>query len=276
MPNNTIEWISRIGEEVVRYGLKAVGAILLLIVGWMIAGWASRTVRRVVAPSEHIDATLKPLLASLVHYAVLVFVVIAVLAQFGVQTASVIAVLGAAGLAIGLALQGTLANIAAGVMLLFLRPLRVGEYIDADGIAGTVDEIGLFTTHLRTWDGVFVSAPNAQLWNRTIRNYSRLPIRLVSVPIGIAYGEDINKATAILRDILEHDGRVLKEPPPEVKVSELNINAIVLTVRCWTNSSSHWDLSCDLTKTALQTLEAKGITLPSPLRVSPPPTAADA
>ena len=151
--------ISQFGELAVQYGLDLLGAILILIAGWIVAGWARRSLLHALDRVPSIDATLKPFFASTLRYLILVLVLIAVLAQFGIQTASIIAMLGAAGLAVGLALQGTLQNIAAGIMLLFLRPFRIGDYIDAEGIAGTIDEIGLFTTRLHTYDGVYVETP---------------------------------------------------------------------------------------------------------------------
>ncbi len=165
------------GDLVVQYGFDLVGAVVMLIAGWTLAGWAQRSMLRVLGRVPKIDDTLKPFIASVVRYGILVFILVAVLAQFGVQTASIIALLGAMGIAIGLALQGTLQNIAAGIMLLFLRPFRIGDYIDAEGLAGTVDEIGLFTTQMHTYDGVYVEVPNQQLWNRAIKNFSRLPTR---------------------------------------------------------------------------------------------------
>jgi small conductance mechanosensitive channel len=247
------------------WGLNILGAAVLLIAGWFVAAWADRTIRRLIARSASLDATLKPLLGSLVRYAILLFVLVAALAQFGVQTTSIIAVVGAAGLAVGLALQGTLANIAAGVMLLFLRPLEVGEYVESDGVAGTVDEIGVFTTQLHTFDGVFVSVPNSQLWNRTIRNYSRLPTRRLDVALSIGYADDLERAMAVLRSLLDEDARVLREPPPQVLVTALD-GGITVTMRCWTNSASYADLQSDLLRVGRQRLSEDGISTPYALR----------
>jgi len=189
-----------------------------------------------------------------------------VLAQFGVQTTSIIAVLGAAGLAIGLAMQGTLQNIAAGVMLLFLRPFRINDYIDAEGIAGTVDEVGLFTTHMHTYDGVYQEVPNSQLWNRTIKNYSRLPTRRLDVIVGIAYSDDMDTAQNVLLNLLREDKRVHTDPEPQVLVSELGDSAVNLNLRCWTNADDYWGLLFDTTKAAKQRLDAAGISIPFPQR----------
>jgi len=183
------------------YGLDLLGAVAILIAGVIVAGWARRRVLQALNRAPKVDETLKPVIAGIVRYGVLVFVLIAVLAQFGVQTTSVIALLGAAGLAIGLALQGTMQNIAAGIMLLFLRPFRVGDYIDAGGLSGTVNEIGLFTTHMRTYQGIYLEVPNGQIWNRSILNYSRVEARRLDIVVGISYSDDIDKALAALLEL---------------------------------------------------------------------------
>ena len=174
--------------------------MILLVAGWIAAGWVRRGLRRALMRLPGADATVSAVLSNLARYTILVLVLIAILAQFGVQTASILAVLGTAGLAIGLALQGTLSNIAAGLMLLFLRPFSVGDYIDAEGIAGTVDEVGLFNTELTTFDGVYRAVPNSQIWSRAILNYSRLPTRRLDLVIGVDYGDDLERA---LSEILQ-------------------------------------------------------------------------
>ena len=249
-----------------QFGLDLVGALVLLIAGWIVAGWARRGVRRVLDRVPHLDETLKPVIASVARYGILILVVIAVLAQFGVQTTSIIAVLATAGLAIGLALQGTLQNIAAGIMLLFLRPFRIGDSIDAEGVAGTIDEIGLFTTDMHTYDGIYLQVPNAQLWNHAIRNYSRLPTRRLDIVVGISYADDIDKTQAALMDLLENDARVHGDPAPEVMVTELAESSVNLNLRCWTDAGNYWSLRFDLTKAAKQRLDAEGITIPFPQR----------
>ena len=250
----------------IQYGLDLLGAVTILIIGWIVAGWARRSVYHALDRVPSLDATLKPFFASTLRYLILILVLIAVLAQFGIQTASIIAMLGAAGLAIGLALQGTLQNIAAGIMLLFLRPFRIGDYIDAEGISGTIDEIGLFTTRLHTFDGVYVETPNAMLWNRSIVNYSRLPTRRLDVPVGIGYAEDIDRAQAVLLELMTGDARVHAEPAPEVMVLDLADSAVALNLRCWTDASDYWGLRFDMTKWVKQRLDAEGISIPFPQR----------
>ena len=251
---------------IIDYALDVVGAVLLLIAGWMVAGWVQKHTARMLGAVERVDATLLSFVTQLVRYSILILVMVAVLAQFGVQTTSIIAVLGAAGLAVGLALQGTLANIAAGVLLLFLRPFKIGEYIDAGGVAGTVREIGLFATEFESYDGIFVMVPNSQLASAAITNYSRLPTRRLDLVIGISYGDNMNQAMTVLNDLLVHDDRILKEPAHQVMVKELADSSVNLNLRCWTNRQDYWSLLFDLTKQAKERLDKHGISIPFPQR----------
>ena len=251
---------------IIDYALDMVGAVLLLIAGWMVAGWVQKHTARMLGAVERVDATLLSFVTQLVRYSILILVMVAVLAQFGVQTTSIIAVLGAAGLAVGLALQGTLANIAAGVLLLFLRPFKIGEYIDAGGVAGTVREIGLFATEFESYDGIFVMVPNSQLASAAITNYSRLPTRRLDLVIGISYGDNMNQAMTVLNDLLVHDDRILKEPAHQVMVKELADSSVNLNLRCWTKRQAYWSLLFDLTKQAKERLDKHGISIPFPQR----------
>ncbi|MCH6587070.1 MAG: mechanosensitive ion channel [Proteobacteria bacterium] len=261
-----LDLLSETVDLAVQYGLDVVGALIILIGGWVAAGWVRRKLLRVLERTPRVDQTLRPVIASVVRYAILVFVLIAVLAQFGVQTTSIIALLAAGGLAVGLALQGTLQNIAAGIMLLFLRPFRVGDYIDAEGLAGTIEEIGLFTTQMRTYDGIYVEVPNGQIWNRAIRNYSRVTARRLDLVVGIGYEDDIDKALAALLDLLVKDERVNDDPAPQVMVEELGDSSVNLNLRCWAAPGDYWNLRFDLTKAVKQRLDAEGITIPFPQR----------
>jgi small conductance mechanosensitive channel len=260
------ELIQTMGETLALYGLDILGAVAILVVGWWVSGWAQGAVLRGLNKLPAVDGTLKPFLSSLVRYTILAMTVVAVLANFGVQTTSIIAVLGAAGLAIGLALQGTLQNIAAGVMLLILRPFKVGDYIDAEGIAGTVAAIGLFTTDLTTFDGIYRSVPNQQLWGRAILNYTRNPNRRVDVPVGISYGDDVNAALALLLEKMSADPRVQAEPVPQTMVMGLGDSSVDLNLRCWTTKEDYWALKFDLTRNAKLWLDEAGISIPFPQR----------
>lgn len=248
------------------FGLDLLGAILILLVGWWIAGRAAALVRHSLRNAKFVDATLKPLAASIVRYAILVFVIIAVLANFGVETTSIIAVLGAAGLAIGLALQGTLSNIAAGVMILILRPLKIDEFVEAGSVSGTVVEITLFTTLLKTADGVFISTPNSQIWNSAIKNYSRNPTRRLDIKVGISYDDDVDAALEFLKNLVASDERVLKDPEPMSFVANLGDSSVDLTARGWVATSEFWPTFFDLTRKSKTELEAAGFSIPFPQR----------
>ena len=258
--------LSGLAELLLSYALNVAAGIVLLLFGWMLAGWARRIVLRLLDRTPRMDRTLKPVLASIARYVVLVFVLVAVLAQFGVQTTSIIALLGAAGIAVGLALQGTLQNIAAGMMLLFLRPFQVGEYISADDIEGTVEEIGLFITRMTTFDGLFRTVPNAKLWNATITNYDRRPTRRLDLVVSISYGDSIETARKLLLGLLQGDARVKDDPAPQVLVETLSDSSVDLMLRCWCAKDDFWPLKYDLRKSAKESLEAEGLTIPFPQR----------
>lgn len=260
-------------------GLTVLQAVLTLIIGWLVAGWVYRIIRRGLGRTARVDALLKPLIAKTVRYAILLFVLVAVLAEFGVQTASIVAALGAAGIAIGLALQGTLSNIAAGIMLLFLRPFRVEDYIEADSIAGTVKEVGLFTTDLETFDGLYRSVPNSEIWKRPITNYSRNPRRRIDVVVGLHYDDDLEAAISCLEDLLDEQDLVLAEPKREVLVKTLNNSSVDLNLRAWCKSADYWTLLFRLNRQSKLRLEANGFTIPYPQRdvhlIPSPETSAD-
>ncbi len=251
---------------VATYGVSVIGAIAVLVVGWILAGWASRAVGTGLGKVEKVDETLRGFLANLTRYIVLIFTVVAVLNRFGVQTTSIIAVLGAASLAIGLALQGTLSNVAAGVMLLFFRPFKVGDYVEAGGLAGTVKEIGLFVTELSTPDNVQILAPNSKIWGSAVKNYSFHETRRVDLVLGIAYEDDLDKAIGVVEALAQGDSRVLDDPAPMVVVGELADNSVNLVIRLWCRSGDYWPLKFDMTKALKQRMDAEGISIPYPQR----------
>lgn len=253
-------------DILIPYALDLVAAIALLAGGWIVASWLHRITRRGLARIPGLDDTLEPFIASIVRYVVLILVLVAVLAQFGVQTTSIIAVLGAAGLAIGLALQGTLSNLAAGLMILFLRPFRVGEYVDCGSVSGTVNEIGLFTTLMTSYDGIFLMVPNSELWNSPVTNYSRHATRMIDHTVGIGYDDDIDKGLAAIRSAVEADERCLKTPEPIFFVASLGDSSVNLTYRVWARTGDFWALKRALTKSVKERLDAEGISIPFPQR----------
>jgi len=243
-----------------------VGAIVLLIAGWWLAHRAERGTRRILDRQTRIDPTLRGLLSSLVRYSILIVVVVAVLGQLGIQTTSILAALGAAGLAIGLAMQGTLSNIAAGLMLLWLRPFRVGDYIDTGSVAGTVKEVGLFATEMHSFDGIFLFVPNSELWNKRIINYSRLPTRRLDLAFKVAHEDDLARGQQALLALAGDDDRVHPDPAPAVFVDELGDSAVVLQLRVWSSTSNYWPLRWALTERGKAALEAAGLSIPFPQR----------
>lgn len=244
-----------------------VAAAAILVVGWAVSGLVGRSIRRIASRSPHVDPTIVPMLQVSAVWAIRIFVIIAVLARFGVQTASLIAALGAAGLAIGLALQGTLQNIAAGIMLLALRPLRVGEYVSIVGKAdGTVEEIGLFMSRLRQADGIIVNLPNGLIWGNTIINYSRNAIRRMDVAVHVRHGDDLDVAIDALQKLVDQHPFVLDNPPPQVVVTGYLESYSAVTIRVWAQVEHYWDLNFDLYRKALSTLRQAGLTVPVPLR----------
>lgn len=248
-----------------QWGLQVVGALVLLAVGWMGAKWVRRTVRKALKRSD-IDDTLVPFLSSLIYYAVLAFVGVAVLNLFGIQTASLIAVLGAAGFAVGLALQGTLAHFAAGVMLLIFRPFTVGQYVEAGGESGTVEEIGIFFTRLNTPENVQVTIPNGQVFGDVVKNYNANDTRRVDLVMGIGYDDDIGAAMDTIWRVLNEEERVLEEPEPKVAVHELGGSSVNIVVRPWCDTSDYWSVRWDLTRELKEQLEADGFDIPYPQR----------
>jgi small conductance mechanosensitive channel len=218
---------------------SALVAIAVLVAGWLIAGIASRLVRDLIGQRLRNDATVAPLAGQVIRYGILFVTIIIVLGQFGVETASILAVLGAAGLAIALALQGTLSNIAAGIMLVFLRPFKVGEYIDADGIVGTVVEVGLFATQLRTIDGVFLFAPNSKLSNAKITNYSREKSRIVEIKFDVPRTADVEAVRAKVAQALTSS---YSDPgsDPEIWVDTLGESKVTLVARMPVRSADWW------------------------------------
>jgi small conductance mechanosensitive channel len=247
------------------WGLQAVGAVAVLILGRWVASGVRKASGRALKRSG-VDETLAPFLTGIAYYLVLAVVLIAVLSLFGIETTSLVAVVGAAGLAIGLALQGTLSNFAAGVMLLLFRPFKLGDFIVAGGSTGTVVEVGIFTTTLNTPDNVKIIVPNSDVAGGTITNYSAYDRRRNDLAIGISYDDDIGKAMAVIQQILDADSRVHDDPAPVIAVAELGDSSVNLVVRPWCNASDYWDLRFDLQRKIKEDLESAGCSIPYPQR----------
>jgi small conductance mechanosensitive channel len=247
------------------WGLRVAGALAVLVLGRFACGAARKAVRRGLE-SRGVDASLVPFISNLVYFVLLAAVVIAVLGLFGIETTSLVAVLGTAGLAIGLALQGTLGNFSSGVMLLLFRPFRVGDYIEAAGVSGTVSEIGVFSTTLNTPDNVRIIIPNSGIFGATIKNFSANDTRRNDIVLGISYDDDITNAIAVVNAVLGKDSRVLSDPEPTVAVSELADSSVNLVVRPWCRKEDYWGLRFDLIRKFKEDLEQGGCSIPYPQR----------
>jgi len=257
--------MTQLSSVVSAYGLKVIGAILVLIVGRALAGWVRRATRRALEHAS-VDATLIPFISGLVYTLAMVFVVVAVLGLFGIPTASFIAVLGAAGLAVGLAMQGTLSNFAAGVMLLVFRPFRVGDLVEVAGTLGVVKEIGIFATHLDTPDNVRVIISNGSVYGEKISNYTANEIRRVDLTVGVSYGDDLELAKRTILDVVNRHENVLKDPAPQVEVVKMGDSSVDFVVRPWCATEHYWRVHFDLTQGCKEGLEASGCSIPFPQR----------
>nr|WP_286193860.1 mechanosensitive ion channel domain-containing protein [Tropicibacter sp. R16_0] len=244
--------------------LNAIKALIVLIVGWIAAGMIGGMVRRRINKTPQIDPTLGNFVASMVKWVILAIVLVAVLGIFGIQATSIVAILGAASLAIGLALQGTLSDLAAGVMLVVFRPYKLGQYVDIGGTAGTVKDLNLFVTELVTPDNVQIIVPNGQAWGSIITNYSAHDTRRVDLVFGIDYGDSADTAMQIIEEVATADERVLSDPAPWVRVTNLGDSSVDLTARIWCNAADYWELKFQLTKAVKEAFDAKGISIPYP------------
>jgi len=257
------EILSTIYAYIAAYGLKIVGAVLIFVVGRWIAQLLSNLVTKALTKAK-LDETLTKFIQNLCYIILLVFVVIAALSCLGIQTASFIAIVGAAGLAVGLALQGSLANFASGVLMLVFKPFKVGDFVEMAGAKGTVKEIQIFNTVLASPDNVRVIIPNAHATGGNILNYSVNGTRRVDLTVGVSYEDDLKKAQQAIEQILVSDDRILKEPAPTVAVSELGNSSVTFVVRPWVKSENYWDVYFDITAKIKHGLDENGISIPYP------------
>jgi len=247
------------------YGLKVVLSLAIFVIGRWVARAIGRLVERVMG-TRKVDPTLVGFVGNMTYYALLTFVVLAALSQLGIQTTSFIAIIGAAGLAVGLALQGSLANFAAGFLLIIFRPFKVGDFIEGGGVAGVVENIQIFTTQLKTADNKVIIVPNANMTGGNIVNWSATGTRRVDLTFGIGYGDDIDKAKALIAEVVDAEARVLKDPAPQIAVSELADSSVNIVVRPWVNSSEYWNVYFALTEAVKKRFDAEGISIPFPQR----------
>jgi small conductance mechanosensitive channel len=259
------EMIDRLREALAALGPNVIAAVLILVIGWWAAKLATRLVRGAMTRAKT-DSTLVAFLGNLVYMLALTMVIIAALGRLGVNTSSFVAVIAAAGLAIGFALQGSLANFAAGVMLIFFRPFKVGDYVEAGGVSGTVEEVQIFMTALKTPDNKAVVVPNSAITGGNIVNYSAKPIRRVDLVMGIGYGDDIKRAKQVLEEVVTGDDRVLDDPAPTIAVLELADSSVNFAVRPWVRTPDYWSVYFDLTERIKLEFDARGISIQFPQR----------
>ena len=263
----TLDTMNQYGIEfMLGFAMQILAGIVTIIAGFWLSGRASRLIVNAFSKIDRIDKTIVPMIGALVRYAGMTLTLVIALGKFGVETTSIIAVLGAAGLAIGLALQGTLSNVAAGLMLVFLRPFKIGDWVETAGMSGIVREIGLFTTVIDTFDRIFISVPNSSIWSSNIINHSRYKKRRLDLDIGIAYESSFDDAEAAMMQ-LATDDRILADPSPRFLIVNYADSAIIVRLRVYTNYSDFFALGYDLHRRLKDVLIAHNVSIPYPHRV---------
>jgi len=265
LPQVDMTMIQELMPQIQTYGMRILIALVIFIVGRWIARLITNMTKRAMAKAG-VEQTLMTFLGNLIYYVLLVAVIIATINQVGIQTTSLLAVLGAAGLAIGLALQGSLSNFAAGVMIVGFRPYKVGDFIEAGGVTGVVEQVQIFTTIMRTGDNKKIIVPNSQVMAGEITNYSANPTRRVDLVAGCGYDDDLDQVRKVLEDIIAGDDRILDDPAPTIAVSELGDSCVNFVVRPWVNSGDYWGVYFDVTEQIKKRFDAAGISIPFPQR----------
>jgi small conductance mechanosensitive channel len=257
--------VEKIIDGLATYGLKILAAVIILVVGL----WLAKTIKNLFVKTlqkREVDAPLVGFFSSLIHGGIVIFVVIAAISKLGVQTTSFVAVIGAAGLAVGLALQGSLSNFASGVLLILFKPFKAGDFVKAGGEAGVIVEVGILTTEMKTPDNIQIIMPNSSIMGGSITNVSAHPTRRVDMTVGVGYGDDLNKAKKIMEDLLAADERVLKDPAVTIAVANLGDSSVDFVVRPWVKSADYWAVKFDFTKAVKEKYDAEGVSIPFPQR----------
>ncbi|MCB1845559.1 MAG: mechanosensitive ion channel [Halioglobus sp.] len=249
----------------VEFAISAITALVIFFVGRIIVRILSRGLRKLMQ-AQHVDKILESFIGNLVHWALMALVIIAAITELGVETTSFIAMLGAAGLAVGLAMQGSLSNFAAGVLIVLARHYRVGDWIEAGGVAGTVQDVQILTTTLTTGDNKSIIIPNSHIMGNIITNYSANAARRIDMVFGVAYGDDIDKVRAAIKDVISKDERVLQEPACVVAVAELADSSVNFNVRPWVKTADYWTVQWDLIEAIKKRFDKEGISIPFPQR----------
>ena len=248
------------------YSVRVIGAIIILILGRIAAGMGKRLITRLLTKTNT-DTAVISFIGTISYFLILTFAILAALSKFGVETTSFIAVLGAAGLAVGLALQGSLSNFASGVLILILRPFKIGDFIEGAGVTGTVKEIELFTTVISTPDNIKIMVPNAKLFGDVIKNFSGYDLRRIDLEVGIGYGSPIGKAMDILNGVIKEDISILPDPPAQIAVSTLADSSVKIVFRPWVKKEDYWDVRFELTRKVKESFDRNEIEIPFPQQV---------
>ncbi len=259
------ETIKELQSLVAAYGLRVLGALVTLVIGIWIAKWLAKTSGKLL-DKRSVDPTLTKFATSLLKIALITFVIISAISQVGIETTSFIVIIGAAGLAVGFALQGSLSNFASGVMLIIFKPIKVGDYIEGGGAAGSVETVGIFVTTLVTPDNKVIYIPNSTLTGSNIVNYSVKDTRRVDMVFGISYGDDIDNAKNVIKSVIDNDSRILKDPAPQIVVSELADSSVNFNVRPWVNRADYWGVYSDITEQIKKKFDEQNISIPFPQR----------
>ena len=253
--------------SILHLGKSLLLGLVILLMAWGFSALARKLILKGTRKFDAVDESVGKILSGVVRTIIWLFAALIILDLLGINTASILTVLGAAGLAVGLAMKDSLSNIAAGLMLLFLRPYKLGDYIDCGSVSGTIREIGLFTTTFTTLDGLFIAAPNSVLFGAPIKNYSRNPRRRADITVGIAYGDSLSQGMQVLLKLMQEHPLILQDPAPEVLVSELADSSVNLTLRFWTESKDYWEAYWSVKAQLKDALEGAGLNIPFPQRV---------
>lgn len=257
--------MAKLTEILAVYGLNVLGAIATLLIGWMLAKIVRSTLKKVMTRAR-LDETLISFSSTLVYVGLIMFVVVSALGKLGMNTGSLIAVVGAAGLAVGLALQGSMANFAAGVLMVIFKPFKLGDFIEAGGVAGIVFEIGIFNTIVQTVDNKKIIVPNGAVTGGTITNYSANDTRRIDLVVGVSYQDDLDRVRKVLQQILADEPRILPEPEATIAVLELADSSIDFAFRPWVNTADYWPVYFNLNEQIKKRFDAEGISIPFPQR----------
>lgn len=259
MLNNFIE------NYAIPWGIKIIAAVAIFIIGRIVARFIVKTVKKFMAKAN-IEPTLSEFLGSILQSVLIIVIIIAALEQLGVNTNSVLAIFAAAGLAIGLAFKDSLSNFAAGIMIILFRPFKLGDFIEAAGVSGTIEQIRIFNTVMKTGDNREITVPNSKIYSDVIVNFSARDTRRIDLVIGIGYDDNIGTAKKLIEKIISADSRLLTDPEPKIMVTELGDSSVNMAVRPWVNSSDYWPARADLLQTIKETFDAEGISIPYPQR----------